>query len=379
MSNKISTLIALILFQTVMLGSVPTVHGQEQQLAQAGQVYSEDKREEANSGTVSIVTYFEGTYSRMGADLAYVLDHKNDLRILAIMGTGSRQNIEDVLYLKGVDLAMIQFDVLGYMAKVEHRSDVERRIAYITRLFNEEFQLLARPEIKSIEDLRGKKVSFSQKNSGSRVTTFTVFQRLGIQVEEVNYDDHEALAKMKSGEIAAMAVVDGPGVPAFAELDSALGFHFVPVPYDASLQDTYLPTKFTHDSYPNLIPAGSEVATIATPTVLIAYNWPENTARYNKVARFVTTFFDNFSAFHEDTRNPKWKEVVLSASVQGWPRFKAAQDWLDAHANATVIGQAPDLQEFEKFLKAVGIHAKLNETQQAALYEQFLQWRRQNQ
>jgi len=54
----------------------------------------------------------EGTYIRIAADLANVLDSE-DLRILPIVGRGSLQNLRDVMYLRGVDIGIVQVDARG--------------------------------------------------------------------------------------------------------------------------------------------------------------------------------------------------------------------------------------------------------------------------
>jgi hypothetical protein len=59
----------------------------------------------ANAGTIGIVTGgIDGTYVRIAADLAVVLDDGDALRILTILGRGSLQNISDILVLRGVDV-----------------------------------------------------------------------------------------------------------------------------------------------------------------------------------------------------------------------------------------------------------------------------------
>ena len=67
------------------------------------------------------------------------------------------------------------------------------------------------------------------------------------------------------------------------------------------------------------------------PAVLAAYNWAPNTDRYRKVALFVDNFFTKFPTFQNPPFHPKWKEVSLSAPLQDWQRFPAAQQWLDSH------------------------------------------------
>jgi hypothetical protein len=80
---------------------------------------------------------------------------------------------------------------------------------------------------------------------------------------------------------------------------------------------------------------------VAIGAVMAVYNWPRDTERYRKVAAFVDAFFDNFAAFLEPPRHPKWKEVNLAAQVPGWTRFAAADDWLKRRqAAATAEGSS---------------------------------------
>ena len=69
----------------------------------------------ANAGTVGVIAGgIDGTYARIAADLAAVLDEPDGLRVLPILGKGSVQNISDILALRGVDVGIVQSDVLAY-------------------------------------------------------------------------------------------------------------------------------------------------------------------------------------------------------------------------------------------------------------------------
>src|SRR5690606_4186996 len=64
----------------------------------------------ANSGTIGIISGgADGTYIRIAADLANVLDGEN-LRILPMIGRGSLQNLRDIMFLRGVDIGIVQMD-----------------------------------------------------------------------------------------------------------------------------------------------------------------------------------------------------------------------------------------------------------------------------
>jgi len=113
------------------------------------------------------------------------------------------------------------------------------------------------------------------------------------------------------------------------DIPAELGFKLLSVPRHVSLQDKFLPAAFGHDDYPNLIGKDERVETFASIAVLIAFNWPKGSARYNRTAKFVDAFFSQISALQKPPRHPGWVNVNLAASVPGMTRFAAAQDWLD--------------------------------------------------
>jgi hypothetical protein len=143
-------------------------------------------------------------------------------------------------------------------------------------------------------------------------------------------------------------------------------FHLAAVDYSKPLQSDYLPATLTSKDYPNLIPEGETVDTIAVPAVLAAYNWPPNTERRRKLALFVDAFFTKFPALQNPPFHPKWKEVSLPAPLAGWNRLPLAQQWLDEH------GVEPVKQRFEAFLQESPAAANIqSEADKEALFRQF--------
>ena len=160
-----------------------------------------------------------------------------------------------------------------------------------------ELHVLARTEIKSIEDLRGKKVSFGPAGAASSLTGTIVFQRLGVQVEQVLMDNPTALEKLKSGELAALVRVIGKPLQFFARIPANSGLHLVPIPFSKTFADHYTLGEFTSEEYPTLVPQGEKTDTIAVPAVLAVFNWPKNTDRYRRVQRFTEALFTKWDKF----------------------------------------------------------------------------------
>jgi len=155
--------------------------------------------------------------------------------------------------------------------------------------------------------------------------------------------------------------------------------HLVPVPYDARLQDMYLPTTLSSEDYPNLLSPGETIDTLATSVLLVSFNWPENTERYNRVARFVDVFFSRIEEFMKPPRHPKWKEASIAASIPGWQRFKAAEDWLRQH-NLSPLSQTAEVEKirFDRFLAERRATGGVDPATREALFRQFLEWMKRN-
>jgi TRAP transporter TAXI family solute receptor len=323
-----------------------------------------------NANTVTLLTgTIGGTYVQFGADLASVLDDDGNLRVLSIIGRGSVQGAADVLFLKGVDLGIVRADTLDYLEKKGFAKDIKKQFNYVTKLYNEEMQVIAPKTIKSLNDLEGKTVSVDLPNGGTFVTALTVFERLGIKANFVYIEQRIAMEKLKKGDLDAVIVVGGKPYVSVTTFNNDGRFHLAAVDYSKALQSDYLPATLTSKDYPNLIPEGEAVDTIAVPSVLAAYNWAPNTERSRKLALFVDAFFTKFPTLQNPPFHPKWKEVSLSAPLAGWNRLPLAEQWLDKH------GVEPVKRRFEAFLQENPAAANIqSEADKEALFRQFQAW-----
>jgi TRAP transporter TAXI family solute receptor len=299
------------------------------------------RQDAINQGTVGIISGgVTGTYVRIAADLASVLDDGDNLRILPVIGKGSVQNITDVLYLRGIDIGIVQSDVLTYVKRQNLHGNVDKRVHFITKLYNEEFHLLARSDVGSVQDLAGKKVNFDVRGSGTYLTASVIFETLNIKVEPTVFDQALALEKLKSGEISAIVYVAGKPTTLFNNLRASDNVKFLTIPFTPELLETYFPSRLANEDYPNLVEAGAPVDTVAVGAVMAVFNWETDSVRYKKVAKFVDAFFTKFPDFQKPPRHAKWQEVSLTAQVPGWTRFKAAEDWLKKRGGAAAATPA---------------------------------------
>ena len=354
-----------------------------------------EQRSSANRNTVTIMgSQAKTSYTRMAEDMQNVLDEPetNELRVLPLLGRGGGQNFLDILLLQGIDMGLVERDVIDNFKKQDPRTfgNVERQLRYILKLSNSEMHFFARHDIKKLEDLRGKKVSFYKPQSSSAQAIEKILGACGIEVERLYMDTDLGAAKLRSGEIAAVGRISGAPHGALVGFTREDG-HFLPLDepnlppgcYDR-LMTMYLPAFLKQEHYPNVLAQGQTVPTVANATLLATYNFPESSPRYQKIAKFVVKLFDNIDKFSEGPRHPKWKEVNIPAEVPGWTRFKAAQEWIDRQrvAQRQPVQVSQELEvAFERFVdrflqerERVSGSRELTEAQRRTLFAEFLKW-----
>ena len=292
---------------------------------------SETEKEKMNAWTVGLAGgLLEGAPIRLAAEMSRVVDDGPNLHVLPIVTRGPTENLNSLLYLRGVDMAIISSDSLEeYKIQVPQ---IQSRITYLLNLFPSEVHVFVRPEIQGLQDLAGKKVNFNTQGTAAAYTGPLIFSRLGIDVEKTFIPHQVALEQMRKGEMAAVFFITSKPVDAFVRGRWEPGFKFLPVPYESKFEDYYLPAVLEVSDYPNLIKEGERVSTIAVPTVLVAFNWAPKSNRYERVARFVDYLFSRIDRLQAPGFDPKWKSINLAATVPGLTRFSAAQEWLDRKA-----------------------------------------------
>jgi TRAP-type uncharacterized transport system substrate-binding protein len=289
-------------------------------------------RDRLNAGTIGLAGgLLEGAPIRFATEIARLVNDSGDMQVLPIVTRGPTENVNDLLYLKGIDAAIINSDALEeYKSQVPQ---IQQRITYILNLFPSELHIFVRPEIKTLADLTSKKVNFNTQGTAAAYSGPLIFSRLGIDVEKIFIPHPVALEKMRHGdEIAAVVFVTSKPVDAFVKGKWEEGFKFLPVEYGPKFEDYYLPSYLDPADYPNLIAKDQRIATIAVPTILASYKWRPDSPRYRRVARFVDLLFGRIDKLQTPGFDPKWKDVNLRAQAPGLERFRAAQEWLDRSA-----------------------------------------------
>ena len=322
----VTRLIALLIATLALCGSGIA---QSPRTQNAPAVSSEAQiRDRLNAWTIGLDGgLLEGAPIHLATEIARVVNDGSAMHVLPIVTHGATENVNDLPYLKGIDVAVINSDLLEeYKSQVPQ---IKQHISYILSLFPSELHIFVRPEIRSLADLVGKKVNFDSQGTAAAYSGPLIFSRPGLGVEKIFIPHPVALEQMRHGEIAGVVFVTSKPVDAFVRGKWEEGFEFLPVEYSSKFEDYYLPSYLESVDYPDLIAKGERIATVAVPAILASYNWSPNSLRYRRVARFVNELFSRVDRLQSSGFDPKWKDINLTTRAPGLERFRAAQEWLD--------------------------------------------------
>jgi TRAP transporter TAXI family solute receptor len=317
-----------------------------------------------------------GTYFAIAADISQVLDDGDNMRILPIVGKGGAQNIRDLLFLRGIDMAIIQSDSRNLFEEDDRFRPLLDNLRYITKLYDEELHIYARKSIKSLRDLEGKKVNLSDPGSGTNATMRRLFKDLNMNVDIVNMGQGDALHAMQEGTLDATVLFAGPPSGVFSQVTKDESFHFVPIPLTDIAGDHFVPAELTHSDYPGLVGEDNPIETVAVEAILVAYNWPEGHDRRRRLDQFVEALFNNIDKFRQAPRHPKWRDTNLAAIVPVWDRFPKAESLIERMtAERQEKKLEDDFKEYVRVREEQTGQTVTAQTNKEELFQDFLEWR----
>ncbi len=166
-----------------------------------------------------------GTYYAFGGVIANVLNSKPEAGVnINVQSTGaSKANI----YLVNdgeADLAIVQNDVMDYAYKgtdLFAEEGAATEFATVAALYAEVCQVVATKDIKSIEDLKGKRVSVGDAGSGVEFNARQILAAYDITFEDISVNNlgfGDSSDALKDGKIDAFFCTAGAPTTAIVEL-----------------------------------------------------------------------------------------------------------------------------------------------------------------
>lgn len=305
-----------------------------------------------------------GSEISLARDIAGLVPAKADFGVAAVPGDGGLRNIERLLETQAASLAFVATDTL-YAARDEEPLRAGR-LRFVASFGPQEIHVVTRPDIASLSDLAGKDVNLGPEGSGSAITGARLFAALGIEIKPVALDSAASIAALQQGKIAASVVLGPRPVPLLAKLESGAGLHLVPISFEAPLEASYLPASLAHDDYPGLIGASVTLPTVATGLLLLTADRHNDPAFENSTESLIATLFSKIDTLKTGRHHPKWRDVNLAASLPGFVRAEAAENWLNEHQQGTP----------KRAIEAGMAAPAFGKDQKEALFKSFIEWQR---
>jgi len=260
----------------------------------------------------------KGTYYQFGLDVQKLVK-PSGVNLSVYPSKGSVENIFAVYQRPGVQMGIVQADVLAFVGRLQS-DPVLTRIAKKTKmvfpLYNEEVHLVGKREITEFDDLAGRRVAVGREGSGTYLTARLLFKLAEVAPSEmVLIDTQEGLAELKAGRIDAMFYVAGYPVRLLKD-DVSDGDKLAVIP---------ILNKSIVEFYPKAeIPAGTyawqptAVSTVAAKAVLVSFDFRRRDCdSVGKVAQLIATRQE----WLQKNGHPKWKAVDLNFPLRGWEQY----------------------------------------------------------
>lgn len=260
-----------------------------------------------------------GTYFPVGGALANAASKSAGLKVTAETSNASVANI-NLISTKDVELAMVQNDVTywAYNGEIMFDGKPVKNLRSVLSIYPEDVHLVVTKGsgIKSIADLKGKRVSVGAPGSGVEADVRALVKTVGLTYNDFRADrlDYGGTAnRFKDNQIDAGFLVTGFPSPAVMDIAATKDITLVNFSKEfmANLQKTY--PFFV----PHVIPKGSykgideDINTPAVMAMIVAHEGVSEEAVY----LFLKGVFDNLGDVHNS--HAKAKEITLATALNG--------------------------------------------------------------
>ena len=260
-----------------------------------------------------------GTYYAYGGVLAQYMTNYSDAKITAVSSGGSKVNIQSIQD-GDFQLGFTQSDVMAYAwdgTKSFEQDGPTHDFRVLGALYAETVQLFSMdPDIKTVEDLKGKRVSIGEAGSGVYFNALDVLEGAGMTLDDIKpqYQSFDASKEaLKDGMIDAAFIVAGAPTSAITELATTNTVYFVPI--DGELREKimaehpyYTAMDIPADTYPG---QSGAVGTITVKATVIV----SDTLSDDIVFQLTSSIFDHIKDITAE--NAKGSELSLENATSG--------------------------------------------------------------
>ena len=205
----------------------------------------------AGTGTAAALSFGTGgdtgTYYGFGSVLANYVFTNSDCKVTALTSGGSQANVED-LTNGNVQIAFVQSDVMNYAYNGQRLFESPvTGFSVVAQLYQEQVQIVTtNPDIKTVADLAGKKVSIGAAGSGVYFNAIDVLNAYDLKESDISavYQSFgDSAESLKDGKIDAAFIVAGAPTTAITDLATAGSVYLV------SLDDSHVQSLLSASPY----------------------------------------------------------------------------------------------------------------------------------
>ena len=282
----------------------------------------------ASATELGLITGGEGgTYHRFGLDLKKLVK-ADGINLTVLPSKGSVENIFAVYQRPGADLGIVQSDVLAFVGELPSNTaltHIARSIRVVFPLYDEEVHVIGRQEIRSFDQLAGKRVAVGQEGSGTYLTATRLFKLSDIRPSEiVPIEGHEALAQLKAGRVDAMVyVAAAPVLLLKNSVRTADGLALIPI-VNKTVLLSYAAAEIPTNAYAW---QPTPVSTVAVKAILVTFDF--RGSECESIGRFAKQVASGLPWLARNG-HPKWSQVDLDARLVGWQQSDCVQKALSS-------------------------------------------------
>ncbi len=305
--------------------------------------------------TISIMT--EGLSSTAGSDedsigeLARAYAAAGLARILPVRGLGPIANMRDLLHMRGIDMAVVNADILAYARATGDLRGVDTRLSAIAKLDDKTVFLVAAAGINGIGDLANQRVLAPGADSDSFVTARALFGELAISVDLAGLPLGQAMGEIASGKAKALLLTLEQDDETLATLPPDKGLHILAIPEGSALARIYGRRTVLPDTTSGLAPDAG-VSTVTVSSLLVTFNWRPTHARFAPVLQFVRALPKVVDQLRSTDARGVWRSLDGRADVQGWLRYEPARPVLASLVPMVAPLTAPSIAKAAPAAKA---------------------------
>lgn len=269
-----------------------------------------------------------GTYYPLGGGMADHITKNAGITATAQATGASAENIR-LLRDKKADIAFTQNDIAEYAAKGTNMFEQDGKIEAfqaLGALYDETIQIVvsADSNIKSVADLKGKRVSVGAPGSGTEVNAQQIMEAYGLKFEDTQLQRlsfADSAKAIQDGQLDAAFQTAGTPTAAITELAATTGVKIIPIEADKidaiiAKYPFYVKTTVPANTY-QTVP--EEVTTVSVKSMLVV----RADLSEDLVYKVTKAIFENTDKLgHAKAKEIKLESVLAGVSLPVHPGAK---------------------------------------------------------